>query len=143
MQKMLSGRAPLDSHVGGVQDVQSWLPGFHVFRFSLCLTCRMCKNEFQFDLGFCPRINTSMGKKKSGKGRRLAQPPAQVRDAAFREVHLFCFAFLLLFCCVFSCLLLFLFFTSQYFNFFAVSHTKYPNLKVPNSDRNLPFRLTA
>ena len=27
----------------------------------ICLTCNMCKNEFQFGLGFCPCINTWMG----------------------------------------------------------------------------------
>ena len=145
MQKMLSGRAPLDSHVGGVQDVQSWLPGFHAFRFSLCLTCRMCKNEFQFDLGFCPCINTSMGKKKSGQGKvggwHSPRPKSETLlfggSICFVLLFFCCFVVFFLVCCFFA-----FYFTIFQF-FFAVSHTKYPNLKVPNSDRNLPFRLTA
>ena len=77
----------------------------------------MCKNEFQFGLGFCPWSTLGWAHRFSGKGWRLAQPPAQTPHVAFREsggrisqgmtlprVHLFrffrCICFV--FCCFFN-----------------------------------------
>ena len=125
---------PLDSHLGGVRDMQSWLSGFHAFRF-LNLPHMQYVQEWV-------SVRFEWAQRFSGKSWWLAQPP-QVPNAAFREsggpfprgwstkgpfVLLFVF-----FCYCFS--LVFVFLCAFYISFLQVSVKKYPALEVPNSDR--------
>ena len=115
---------PLDSHLGGVQDMQSRLLGFHAFKFFLSL-----HQHLNRDIIFQERAGG------------WHSPPAQVPNAAFRERGGGHFPgdeptegpFFLLF-------FVFLFFVSFFFpvfylSCFAISFKKYPVLVVPNSDR--------
>jgi hypothetical protein len=104
---------PLDSHLGGVQDMQSRLLGFHAFKFFLSL-----HQHLNRDIIFQERAGG------------WHSPPAQVPNAAFRErggaisqgmnlpkAHFFCFLFFLFFF-VYS---FFSFFTSVFSRFLSKS----------------------
>ena len=105
MQKMLSGRAPLDSHVGGVQDVQSWLPGFHV---SHAVCARMSFNSIWVSV---PASTLRWAKKNQGKvgGWHSPRPKSETllfgRSICFVLLFFCCFVVFFLVCCFFCFLL--------------------------------------
>ena len=129
---------PLDSHLGGVQDMQSRLPGFHAFRFLNLPHMQSVQEWVSVRFGFLSlhqHLNGHIDFQERVGGWH--SPPAQVPNA-FREsggpfprgwpyrgsicfafsLHLFCF-----FVCFFVAFLLFFFaffllFTSVFCDFF-------------------------
>jgi hypothetical protein len=64
---------PLDSHLG-VRDMQSWLPGFHAFRFASYAIC--ARMSFSSVWVSVPASTLEWAHRLSGKGGWLAQPPS-------------------------------------------------------------------
>ena len=122
---------PLDSHLGGVQDMQSRLPGFHAFRFLNLPHIQYVQAWVSVRFGFLSLHQLLTGhidfQERVGGWH---SPPAQVPNAAFREsgthfqwmtlptVHLFRFFAFILFllllllwycCCIVVVLFLYCF----------------------------------
>ena len=100
---------PLDSHLGGVQDMQSRLPGFHAFRFLNLPHMQYVQEWVSVRFGFLSLHQHLNGHIDfSGKGWWLAQPPSPSPKRCFSgkltEGPFLCF--FLLFCCLFFAFLL-------------------------------------
>ena len=132
---------PFDSHLGGVQDMQSRLPGFHAFRFLNLPHMQYVQEWVSVRFGFLSlhqHLNGHIDFQERVGGWH--SPPAQVPNAAFRENgdpfpsgwpyrRFICFVFfafilfllLLLYCCCIVVVLFLYCFLIVFVLFFIVS----------------------